>query len=97
MCQIFSDEPYNPTSARDLQPTLAAVALSALLPSTMDAHWSELPSFQTGFSRMRAANVTIPQLLGDVDRDFAEFAPVLKLVVPARGLVEFLPATPAAV
>jgi HD-like signal output (HDOD) protein len=87
---------YDPTSSREFHPSLAAVALSALLPSTQDGHWAELEAFRSGFARLKGINVALPQLLSDVDRDFAEFAPVLKLAVPARSLVEFLPSAAAA-
>lgn len=88
---------YDPSSARDFDPCLAAVALSSLLPSTQDAVWTEMRSFQSGFARMRLGGVSIKELLEDVDREFAEFAPTLKLSTPSRSLGEFLSLAPAAV
>ena len=84
---------YDPTSNREFQPALAAVALSSFLPSTQDSQWSELSQFESGFAKLKGASVALPQLLADVDKDFAEFAPTLKIAVPARTLSEYLPTT----
>ena len=57
-----------------------AVALSSMLPSCCDARWHEASAFEAGYRR--ACPVGGPELgefLTQVDREFAEFAPVLKL------------------
>ncbi len=68
-----------------------AIALSALLPSSNDSDWSEREKFQAGYERLRnAAFPEVGDLLGQIDAEFAEFAPVLRLSVPARSLVDSL-------
>lgn len=67
-----------------------AVALSALLPAGTDASWPEFAQFETHVQKLLPASVpAMPQMLADVDKEFAEFAPVLKIGTPTRALVEY--------
>ena len=55
----------------------AAVALSALLPSTLDRVWSERDVFDRVFEQTMSSNApTITDLLGEVDRQYSELADV---------------------
>jgi hypothetical protein len=65
-----------------------AVAVSALLPSISDERWTECAHFDAAFQRVRPANApSLQDLLDQIDKDFVEFAPVLKLTTPAKSLV----------
>ena len=66
-----------------------AVALSSYLPSTSDPVWTDREQFQAGYGRLRGAGSPDPkELLAETDAQFEEFAPVLKLAVPAKSLVD---------
>ncbi len=68
-----------------------AVGLSALLPSTCDDCWVEREAFTTAYGQLAGQNAPTPQdVFTAVDKAFAEFAPILKLAVPAKALVECL-------
>jgi HD-like signal output (HDOD) protein len=65
-----------------------AVALSALLPASSDEQWSDREAFEAAYNRLRpATGASIEAILAQVDQEFAEFAPVLKLAAPAKSLV----------
>jgi hypothetical protein len=65
-----------------------AVAVSALLPSISDERWSECAQFDAVFNRIRpASGPGTQELLAQIDQEFVEFAPVLKLTTPAKTLV----------
>ncbi len=67
------------------------VALSALLPSVQDAIWYEREQFIEVFCQLtRSSASELTALLNEVDQSFNEFAPVLKLGMPSRSLVECL-------
>jgi HD-like signal output (HDOD) protein len=71
------------------KPAEAAVALSALLPTAGDQHWLECGAFQKYFDRLRPAGAqSAAELLSQVDKEFADFAPVLKIAAPARTLLD---------
>jgi HD-like signal output (HDOD) protein len=75
----------DPTS----EPSQLAVALSSLLPVSSDEHWSDLHKFEVAYTKLQAAgSPSIAELLGQIDEQFAEFAPVLAIAVPARSLVD---------
>src|SRR4030095_10786924 len=84
------------------KPDALAVALSALLPSMSDEQWSECPQFEAAYLRLRPADgLTLVEMRARVDKDFIDFAPVLKLNAPAKALtiwyeesVAAAPATP---
>jgi hypothetical protein len=63
--------------------------MSALLPPAADPAWTECSRFEALYERGRpAAAPSIVELLGRIDKDFAEFAPVLKVGSPGKSLVE---------
>jgi len=64
------------------------VALSALLPSAADSFWIECSQWEEAFGRICLSLATPDGLLNQVDREFAEFAPVLKVTAPRRSLAE---------
>lgn len=77
---------------REIGPT--AVALSALLPASNDAQWFERETFLVCYEAASVgANKSLGDLLAQVDRDYTEFAPVLKLAAPAKSLVQTLAET----
>jgi len=78
-------------------PGQVAVSLSALLPSVQDATWYERDQFVDVFCQLTdSAESTLQPLLAEIDAGFEEFAPVLKLGMPTRSLVECLdPSEPA--
>jgi hypothetical protein len=64
-----------------------AVALSSLLPAVADNCWHECGKFEQTFEALRPiGNPSVMQVLAQVDREFCEFAPVLKLPSPAKTL-----------
>jgi HD-like signal output (HDOD) protein len=66
-----------------------AVALSALLPTTVDPSWPECGLFESYYRKASpAGSAPVEELFAEIDREFAEFAPVLKLATPAKSLVE---------
>ena len=69
-------------------PGKVAVALSALLPATADESWKEIEHFMNSYGKVMAGGPTATELLAQVDEDFEEFAPVLKLSKPSISLVE---------
>lgn len=76
-------------SGESPSPMQAAVTLSSLLPVSSDAHWVELPKFEEAFRRLApGATAGVAEFLSGIDREFSEFAPVLKLAVPAKLLVD---------
>jgi HD-like signal output (HDOD) protein len=69
------------------KPDALAVALSALLPSMSDDRWTECPQFEAAYVRLRLADgLPLVEMLAQVDQDFIDFAPVLKLAAPAKTL-----------
>ena len=66
-----------------------AVALSSLLPSVTDDQWHDCARFEETFRALRPiGNPPVSQVLEQVDSEFADFAPVLKLPTPPRSLAE---------
>jgi HD-like signal output (HDOD) protein len=73
----------------------AAVCLSAVLPSTCDETWPERERFVASYESLAPQqNPSLAELLQSVDEEFGDFAPVLKLAVPARPLIERLEDSP---
>jgi len=65
------------------------VALSALLPAVADPLWLELETFEKCYRKVcPAGGPSAVELLHQVDREFAEFAPMLKLPKPRKSLVD---------
>ena len=70
------------------KPDQLAVAVSALLPSISDERWTECAQFDAVYARVRPANgPNVQELLTQIDQEFVEFAPVLKLNAPTKPLV----------
>jgi HD-like signal output (HDOD) protein len=71
------------------EPGKAAVAMSALLPTTADANWPEREQFEHYYHKVFGPDApSIPETLRLVDQEFCEFAPVLKIARPAISLAE---------
>jgi len=78
------------------EPGKAAVALSAMLPSTADPLWHESSQFVDYWQQLAPPTApSVTAILGEVDAEFAEFAPVLKVATPEKTLVERLEAMAA--
>lgn len=67
-----------------------AVALSALLPAASDDEWFERRKFLTCYARLLDGRQAVETLFAQIDREFIEFAPILKLSSPAKPLVQHL-------
>jgi HD-like signal output (HDOD) protein len=65
-----------------------SVSLSALLPSSADKLWHDRVQLEELYNRVAGNKPSLPELLEEVDKNFEEFAPVLKLATPAKSLVE---------
>lgn len=73
----------------DATPGMIAVGLSSLLPAASDEQWTERDRLEAGYQKAAPAGApSMEELLGQIDQDFEEFAPVLKVASPARTLVE---------
>jgi HD-like signal output (HDOD) protein len=71
------------------EPGKLAVALSALLPTNHDSRWHDRERFGSAFQKLAAGKgQSAEALFAQVDQEFAEFAPVLKLPAPAKSLVQ---------
>lgn len=80
-----------------LEPNRLAVALSALLPTSSDTVWNEGHLFEQYYQKVcPSAGLPLAELLGKVDREYAEFAPLMKLASPKLSLVESYETTAAA-
>jgi HD-like signal output (HDOD) protein len=70
-------------------PRVIAVAMSALLPTVTDAGWLEASHLEALYDKFRPArSPSLPELLAQIDNEFAGFAPVLKVSLPAKSLVD---------
>jgi HD-like signal output (HDOD) protein len=66
-----------------------AVAMSALLPAGDDAIWVEFPELEAAYSQIRPLDgPSTEELLGLVDTEFAEVAPLLRIAAPRTSLIE---------
>jgi len=71
-------------------PDRLAVALSALLPAGVDGQWFEAAQFEGYYDRFCPKDgPSLHDVLARIDAEYAAFAPVLKLAIPAKSLVEF--------
>lgn len=69
-----------------------AVAISAVLPSAVDEKWYEKPRFDEVYQKLRSSHSSMPSaesLLAQIDSEFEEFAPMLKLGNLAKSLSEW--------
>lgn len=66
----------------------ACVALAALLPACKDQDWSELNEFIAGLERLSpGSSAKVNEILEQTDKQFTDFAPMLKLPCPPASLV----------
>jgi HD-like signal output (HDOD) protein len=73
------------------KPGQVAVALSSLLPSVSDQTWGECATFDQYFQQCKTGNTPeMKEFLAQVDKEYTEFAPVLKLAMPDKTLVQCL-------
>ncbi|HEV2972330.1 MAG TPA: HDOD domain-containing protein [Pirellulales bacterium] len=78
-------EPIAP--GRPMDAAQFAVSLSSLLPSVSDSKWSECGRFDETYGRLcPAGGPSVTDMLARIDREFKEFAPVLKLSTPTKSL-----------
>lgn len=72
-------------------PAKKIVVLSSLLPSVCDERWDDRQSFLSLYQAIGGTQATdLTEVFCRVDGEYKEFAPVLKLAMPARSLVERL-------
>ncbi len=72
-------------------PAAIAVGLSALLPATSDSQWNDCSRFVTNFETAVGPTGPSPaEVMSQIDEEFTEFAPVLKLSSPSKSLVQIL-------
>ncbi len=84
----LANDANSPRMRRD--PRLAAVAMSALLPSVVDPVWHEAPQLEAFYDQIRPARTpSLTKLLGQVDQEFAGFAPIMKVALPSKSLVDW--------
>jgi HD-like signal output (HDOD) protein len=81
--QLLTAEPKNNAKL--------GVALSALLPAASDKQWHEQEKFLSAYQQLTAGKGRSPKdLFEKTDKEFANFAPILKLAAPAQSLVSYL-------
>ncbi|HZN36610.1 MAG TPA: HDOD domain-containing protein [Pirellulaceae bacterium] len=72
-------------------PGKLAVALSALLPANNDDQWFEKDKFLAAYQQLVGPRgKPAEELFAQIDREFTEFAPVMKLATPAKTLTVHL-------
>jgi HD-like signal output (HDOD) protein len=77
------------STVAEAEPERLAVALSALLPPLADGVWLDSAKFESCYGHAaRPGSPSTLDLLKQTDREFNDFAPVLKLAVPGKSLVE---------
>jgi HD-like signal output (HDOD) protein len=66
-----------------------AVAAAALLPASLDAQWTELPQFAECYAQIcSSGSIPMPELLAEIDTQFAELAEALNIGSACRPLSE---------
>jgi HD-like signal output (HDOD) protein len=76
-------------ASRAAPPEEVAVALSSMLPTTSDKIWFECQLFEQYYDQVcPQGSPSILELLGHIEQEFADFAPVLKIANPSKSLVE---------
>ncbi|MGO9110637.1 MAG: HDOD domain-containing protein [Thermoguttaceae bacterium] len=75
-------------SKNPVEPGRQIVALSALLPSAADPLWIECSQWEEVLGQTCPSAASPAGLLSQIDQEFNEFAPVLKLATPTKSLVE---------
>ncbi|MGA2796252.1 MAG: HDOD domain-containing protein [Thermoguttaceae bacterium] len=70
-------------------PDKAAVSMSALLPAIADPVWIECQQFESYYEIINPGNSpTIMELLSQIDREFEQLAPLMKISTPAKSLAD---------
>ncbi len=69
-------------------PNEAAVAVSSMLPASHDEVWPECGKLDDACRRAITGGVDVPELLAQIDADFDEIAPILKVAPPKQTLVD---------
>jgi HD-like signal output (HDOD) protein len=73
----------------DSEPGRMAVSLSALLPTTGDTNWAECQLFDKYYQRVKPTSApAIEEVLAETDKEFADFAPIMKMAVPEESLAD---------
>ena len=68
-------------------PKNAAMGMSALLPAVDDAAWGEFEKFEGLYEQSRPIDgPSVEQMLGQIDKEFVEMAPMLRIPSPHRSL-----------
>ncbi len=76
-------------SCADREPGKLAVAMSALLPAIGDKQWTEREVFEKHYNQVcPPGSVTAGELFAQIDEEFADFAPVLRMTVPSKSLAD---------
>ena len=69
----------------------ASVALASCLPSCQESDWDERGVFLEGFTKLAGSDaINLRELISKVDSEAAEFAPLMKLPVPATPILTLL-------
>lgn len=69
----------------------ASVALASCLPSCQESDWAERGVFLEGFTKLAGSDaINLRELISKVDSEAAEFAPLMKLPVPATPILTLL-------
>lgn len=75
-----------------------AVGLSALTPGVHDTQWHDQDRMSAAYSTLAGPKARpLAELFSQVDTEFADIAPILKLPAVAKGLSSYLEAAPAPV
>ncbi len=75
---------------QEREPGKLAVAISALLPTSSDRTWAERARFEECYGRVCPADgPPLVDLLEQIEQDFNEIAPVLKVSCPGKTLVDY--------
>lgn len=73
----------------DVDADKLAVALSGLLPTAGDAIWNECGKFEELYDKVTSPGTpSVVDFLKQIDQEFAEFAPMLKLATPSKSMVD---------
>lgn len=87
--QLMEMHLLNPRNSTSGDLGTAIVSLSALLPAVSDSVWHEQAQFDAAYARMfRQGFPSVMETLRLVDEAYAEIAPLLKISIPTKSLVE---------
>jgi HD-like signal output (HDOD) protein len=87
----FADliETHTQLAAGNSSRSHVAVALSAHLPVSTDEIWLDAARFESHYQTVLGGKgPTVLELLAQIDHEFLEFAPVLKIVAPSKTLAD---------